>query len=175
MENFFRLVDEGIGADLQSERVKALFGYWQAMGRLPNLDGVPFRSNIDPAHLKPILPYLLIVGLSEEPLRLYYRLVGTEVVRHTGLEFTGRHLDEMQISPKAMAAVTKAYAAVRDARRCGVGVSRIVVDGKKRMTTEFLICPLTTDGSRVDQCLVIEDYFLRDGLVAGDLPPALRV
>ena len=39
---------------------------------------------------------LWLVDLEENPFRVRYRLVGTEVVRYTGLDFTGRYLDELE-------------------------------------------------------------------------------
>ncbi|MBK8157715.1 MAG: PAS domain-containing protein [Rhodospirillaceae bacterium] len=51
----------------------------------------PDRADLDPAELKPLLPYILI---SErlEPFNVRYRLVGTRVVGITGLDITGRDL-----------------------------------------------------------------------------------
>ncbi|HEV8389404.1 MAG TPA: hypothetical protein VGQ35_06165 [Dongiaceae bacterium] len=45
--------------------------------------------------MKPFLPYLLISDVEHNPFRIRYRLVGTKVVEATGMDFTGRYLDEL--------------------------------------------------------------------------------
>ncbi len=70
--------------------IRALHHYWQRLG-----DGqVPERRQIDPATLKPLLPYLELVEFEDAPFRIRYRLTGTQIDRWNGFNITGRYLDE---------------------------------------------------------------------------------
>src|SRR5215468_7759400 len=66
---------------LGSRRVAQLYEYWcgKRGARL-----MPARSDIDPGEIKPLLPYLLISELSDEPVRVRYRLAGARVVEAFG-------------------------------------------------------------------------------------------
>lgn len=81
----------GIGA-LASSLVHQLNDYWTARRGDRRM---PRKSDIDPSELKPLLPYILLGEFATQPLRLRYRLVGTEVVTVYGVDFTGRWLDEL--------------------------------------------------------------------------------
>lgn len=168
MESFFRLIGDEIGDALRSNRIKSLHAYWRSLAR----EGVPMRSEIDPLKLKPLLPYILIAEMSDEPMRVRYRLVGTEVVRFTGMELTGRYLDEIQMDDFNVNELLQAYRGIRDTGHCGIGVARFVMNGKATLTTEYLMCPLRTDGDKIDKCLAIEDYFFSNGGHIEDLPAA---
>lgn len=43
-----------------------------------------------------LLPHLTLFEVESEPLRFRVRLVGTSVVEATGMEMTGRYLDELK-------------------------------------------------------------------------------
>lgn len=168
MDSFFRLIDGEIGDALRSIRIKSLHAYWQTLAE----GGTPRRADIDPMRIKPLLPFIMIVELSDEPLRIRYRLVGTEVVRFTGLELTGRYLDEIKMDDFNVNELVQAYRSVRESRRCGIGVAKFVLNGKPLLRTEFLVCPLRTDSLKIDKCIVIEDYFFSNGAHVEDLPAA---
>ena len=75
-----------------SPLVRQLHDYWQSKraGR-----DIPDRQDIDPLELKELLPNILISEPEFNPFRIRYRLVGTRVVRVSGIDFTGRYLDEL--------------------------------------------------------------------------------
>jgi hypothetical protein len=168
MSHFFRLIDDSIPEPLRSPRIKAFHAYWRSLAR----DGVPRRADIDPARIKPLLPYIMIVDLTDEPLRIRYRLAGTEVVRFTGLELTGLYLDEIQMDDMDVNELLQAYRAIRDSRRCGIGIAEFAMNGTRWLTTEYLMCPLRTDTAKIDKCIVVEDYFFSSGAHVDNLPRA---
>jgi len=168
MDSFFRLIDGEIGDALRSVRIKSLYAYWRKLAP----GGPPRRADIDPLHIKPLLPYILIAEMSDEPMRVRYRLVGTEVVRFTGMELTGRYLDDIKMDDFNLGELLRAYRLIRDSGQCGIGVARFVMDGTPLLTTEYLMCPLRTDGDKIDKCIAIEDYFFSNGAHVEDLPPA---
>lgn len=168
MDSFFRLIEGEIGNALRSARIKFFHAYWRELAQ----DGVPQRADIDPVRLKPLLPFIMITEISDEPLRVRYRLVGTEVVRFTGMELTGRYLDEIRMDDFSLNELLVAYRSIRDTGQCGIGVAKFVMDGKPLLTTEYLMCPLRTDSAKIDKCIAIEDYFFSNGAHVADLPPA---
>jgi hypothetical protein len=167
IEDFFELIDRDVSARYQSPRVKRVFNYWAdlAAGK------VPLYSDFDPAEIQTLLPNCMVVELSGEPLQVLYRLVGREVIRFTGLEFTGHYLHELQMDEFNLQAISQAYAAVRDSGKAGAGVATSLVDGEPKLKTEYLICPLRT-GETIDHCIVVEDYFLSATTQISDLHAA---
>ncbi|MET1029174.1 MAG: PAS domain-containing protein, partial [Dongiaceae bacterium] len=72
------------------EHILQLQAYWRSLaaGR------APARQQIDPTAIKELLPYLLLAGFEEMPFRVRFRLTGTVVDQMTGMNITGRYLDE---------------------------------------------------------------------------------
>jgi hypothetical protein len=126
--------------------LKELYAYWLAKkGGRP----APCRADIDPVELGRLLPYVTLVDVEQAPLRFRYRLVGTEIVRNVGDDFTGRYLDSfVRLSHRdAMAAeftrvVERAQPSISDWE-----YSR--GDGR-HVRYERLILPLMADGATVD-------------------------
>jgi hypothetical protein len=76
---------------ITSPRVGALHRYWQSKLR----GGVlPTRATIDPVEIPRLLPYLVIAEIEASPMRVRYRLVGTQVVEDNGSDFTNRYLED---------------------------------------------------------------------------------
>ncbi|MBK8160406.1 MAG: PAS domain-containing protein [Rhodospirillaceae bacterium] len=149
----------------RSNRVAALYRYWQSR----RLGALPQRSDIDPAEIKALLPYVLIVDLHQNPFRVFYRLVGTAVVHFSGMDFTNTYLDELAFDICATADLTRAYRLVSDTRRPGQGMAFAQITHQSALDVEYLICPLGDGQGQVRQCLVIEDYVAREGFEAGRL------
>jgi hypothetical protein len=138
----------------RSPMVQALHAYWHArcVG-----DRLPRRQDIEPADLKPLLPYMMVVDVIGEPMRVRYRLVGTKVAVATGLDFTGRFLDEL-IPDGEEKPWEDYYRIARDKRVAVLGDAAIPVFGGQPFLYEFGIFPLSADGRTVTQCVSLEDY-----------------
>lgn len=78
-------------AEMRSNMVRSLHGWWRSKCGTE----IPDRADLDPTHLKPLLPNLFISDVEPEPFRIRYRLVGTKAVEATGMDITGRYLDEL--------------------------------------------------------------------------------
>lgn len=79
-------------AVLADERLRRLYGLWRDSH---NHDlKAPPRSFVDPLRLRFMIGNILLMDVQPEPLRFRYRLVGTEVVDHVGVELTGSWLDQ---------------------------------------------------------------------------------
>ena len=78
--------------DLIDVRLKRLFAYWSAKrgGRL-----FPTRSEVDPVDFPYILGYVTLVDVELDPRRYFFRLDGSILVELSGMNYTGKYLDEL--------------------------------------------------------------------------------
>jgi hypothetical protein len=100
----------------------------------------------------------MIVDLSRDPFRVRYRLVGTEIVRVSHFDFTGHYLDQLNFESGDPLDWTACYRQVADSGQPGFGIVHWMTNEVAHRWIEFLICPLSNDGSTVTQCLSAEDY-----------------
>src|SRR5689334_20514819 len=76
-------------------KIAQLADYWRSL----DSGAAPERHLLDPAAIKPLLPYVLLVEFEDDPFRVRYRLTGTKVDEMTGINITGRYLDEFAQEP----------------------------------------------------------------------------
>src|SRR5258707_2720250 len=88
-----------------SPLLQRLLADWQVRRRERTL---PARRDFDPLDLKYILGKLLLVDVERQPLRFRFRLVGTELARRSGVELTGRTLDDYP-SPEYREVIRRRY------------------------------------------------------------------
>lgn len=154
----FRILAPDEKPRFRSERVAAFHQHWSGLIRD---DALPDRAAIDPAEMRSLLPYIMMIDLIDavEGFRVRYRLVGTAVAKFSGLDFTGQFLDELDFDICTTDDLLKAYAAIRGAARPGLGVALAKLENDQIMDVEYLICPLApaADGV-IRQCIAIEDY-----------------
>lgn len=113
--------------------------------------GIPHRSALDPANLKPILPHMFIIGVIYEPEpRFRYRLIGTNIVTTLGRDATGQWLEDLHATtPEVVENLKQAVAEERPLRTFG-SVSWI---DKEFLDFETGVFPFLTDGDRVEQLI----------------------
>lgn len=145
----------GLETEVLRPNIARLYTYWAGLA-----DGVtPERSAVDPADLKVLLPDLMLVEFELDPFRVRYRLTGTRVDQQTGLNLTGRYLDEFSYGDGRMA-VERLVEGYRGCVETGMphhGIYEwLTVSGYLRQIG-FGLFPLLVDGV-VRQCLSIEDY-----------------
>lgn len=135
--------------------MRQLFAYWQSLA-----DGVaPERHLVEPAAIKRLLPYLMIVEFTEVPFRVRYRLTGTRVDEQTGLNLTGRYLDEFRHGD-GEAAIRYLEDCYRQCVGTGMpfhGLYEWKSHAGYTKQIGFGLFPLRVNGV-IRQCLSIEDY-----------------
>jgi hypothetical protein len=154
-------------ARVRSPKIAQVLRYWDGLRKDREL---PARADIDPAEIKAALPYLMITGISYEPLRVLYRLVGTEIVRWARIDFTNRYADELIFDEEGRD-WTDYYRAVIDARKPAYGMIDWVEQDRAPLWAESLFCPLSSDGRIIDRCIAIEDYQPMSVMEIEALPP----
>lgn len=152
--------------------VAGLLSYWNDLrGDRP----MPARTDIDPAAIKSLLPYVMMVDLSYAPFRARYRLVGTEIAQLAHFDFTGLYIDEIQFESNDGTDWNDCYRQVAEAKLPGFGISHWMVEGEVQRWIEFLICPLSSDGVTPDKCISVEDHEPLDFIDVDNLPTARQV
>jgi hypothetical protein len=139
--------------------VRRLHAWW--LERTFDSD-VPDRCTLYPEDIKPLLPCLFIADAEHDPFRVRYRLVGTRAAEITGMDITGRYLDEL-LSSEPDQPWMEHYRTVYASRRPLLGSTTVPTTTDQQFTYEFGIFPLRRGGQRIEQFVAIEDYF---GLVA---------
>ncbi|WP_374650959.1 PAS domain-containing protein [Dongia sp.] len=163
-----RFVD-AVQAAMPSTR--ALFRYWTETRR----DGVPLRrTEIDPAALRDILPYLLLGDIETEPFRVLFRLIGTGVADFSRQDFSGQYLDELVYSARDSVSWTDCYRYVHDERIGLVGVNELNFADGRVTSYEFAILPLSRGEDPAGSFIAIEAYDDFDRLLIPDLNPVRR-
>lgn len=140
---------------MNSVKVRRIHDWWRA-ARGPN--GIPDRQDFDPATVKDLLPFLIVADVEPAPFRIRYRLVGTSVVNFTGMEFTGRYLDEFTPA-KIAGAWADCYRAAFDSRRPFLGSETEPTTSGGTFTYEYGLFPIGRGGDAVEQFIAVEDYF----------------
>jgi hypothetical protein len=134
--------------------VHLLRRWWEDRAR----GDIPDRADLNPADFRSILPNILISDVEHQSFRIRYRLVGTKVVEATGLDITGRYLDELIRSNEDEPWVDDYLLAYRT-RRPVAGQTSIMLQRGLRFVYEFGLFPLRKGGTSIDQFVAVEDYF----------------
>jgi hypothetical protein len=154
---------------IRSPKVRLVFRHWQDSrdGRL-----FPRRSDIDPAAMREALPHITVTQISYEPLRVLYRLVGTEVARWSKQDFTNCYADELVFQDDDRD-WTDYYRQVIERRAVCFGITYWREPYARGFWIEHMICPLSSDGVTIDQCLAVEDYEKMSWREFEALPPVV--
>lgn len=141
----------------RSDMIRAVQDYWQ---RQCAGKRYPARGDIDPLGLGSVLlPYLSLVSIEAAPLRVQYRLVGTEVARFYGGEMRGKWVHEMEIWPAQDIIDThETYQRILDQTAPQFGLSLIEWQERKDHIFEFARFPISDDGHSITHCLGIDDF-----------------
>lgn len=154
-DSFHLLAPDEIGQfKCRSPVLAKILGYWD---RKRGERRCPGRADIDPTEIKPLLPHVMLVDI-EQPFRVRYRLVGTEITRVARFDFTGRYLDELTFESGDETDWVGFYRQIIDNGQPGFGIVHWKAEGAAHRWIEFLICPLSSDGQRIDKCLSAEAY-----------------
>ena len=139
---------------IHSAKIPLVLKHWLSLRKGERL---PASADIDPAAIKSALPHVMITGISHDPFRVLYRLVGTEIVRWARFDFTNRYADELIFQDDGRD-WTDYYRAVVTARQPAFGVTDWAETEGPPYWAEFLICPLSDDGETINRCIAVEDY-----------------
>lgn len=139
--------------EITSELIAGLEEHWNGVR---GTRAMPRRDEIDPVELVPWLPYVSIMELHCDPFRVRYRVVGTEVARIVGEDFSNRWLHETGWGDSAIALNRLLYERVAASRAPSFGLSTVMWQGKPDHVFQWALLPL--GGSDVvTHCLSLDD------------------
>lgn len=142
-------------------KVATLHAHWQSLA----VGATPARAQVDPAAIKPLLPYIYIVDFETEPFRVRFRLTGTLADQWNGFSLTGRYLDEFLKHDQygANRILIDGYQQAFRSGRPVIGQYHWPTRSGYNTVVDFGLFPLTVEGV-VAQAISIEDV--------GDVPIA---
>jgi hypothetical protein len=106
------VLSENCIQDLHDQRLRRLLDYWNA---LRGDAAMPPKSAIDPVDFRYILGYVTLVDVEADPRRYRFRLDGSILVRLSGMDYTGRYLDDLGM-PDYIDFIAAGYDLVVDSR-----------------------------------------------------------
>jgi hypothetical protein len=139
---------------LRSPSVSELYAYWRSKLRGRSM---PAPADIDPAEIRQLLPSIIIAEYVGEPVRVRYRLVGTQQVYYNGLDFTGLYLDEIDWGLENDF-VRQVHDTLRTTAAPVIGHYQWGFRDNILGFAEFGVFPLSDDGTKVARCLGIDDF-----------------
>ena len=150
MNDAFRQIPQGT-----PERVRQLAEYWISLGG----GQAPERSLLEPKAIIELLPYVLIVEFVDAPFRVRYRLTGTKVDEMTGINITGRYLDEFATGEfrAVVEGIQRCYARSRESGEAVIEAYHWPNDRDLARLVWMGLFPLRINGE-IRQAISIEDY-----------------
>jgi len=139
--------------EITSKLIAGLEVHWNA---LRGDRRMPRRDEVDPVALVRWLPYISIMELHYNPFRVRYRVVGTEVARIVGEDFSNRWLDQTGWGEASIALNRLLYENVAESRAPLFGLSVVNWQSKPDHVFEWVLFPLG-DGETVTHCLSLDD------------------
>jgi hypothetical protein len=113
------------------------------------------RADVDPTEIRAFLPYVVLVDIHDNPLRVYYRLVGTRIAEFYG-EFTGTWMHDRPISDAYRRIAENIYRTLLDTKVPVFGVTEMRTRRDSLVSYEWGYFPLSSDGVNVTGGLEIE-------------------
>lgn len=137
-----------IETDIVDPRLRQLHAYWrdERGGR-----ALPSRTDIDPAALRFVLGYLVLVDVCRDPLRFRIRLQGTELEWWIGADLTGKTLESLP-SPELRSLAAELLMRVVESHAPLHKVGEEMIGDLPRRY-EALFLPLASDGINVNMVL----------------------
>ena len=146
-----------LGQELIDERLRRLYAYWEAKRGDRRF---PTRSEVDPVDFPYIRGYVTLVDVEFEPRRYFFRLDGSILVELSGMNYTGKYLDELPMEEYSDF-IKQTYDAVVDTGAPYRYLKEGLFD-RQIFSEETLILPLGDHSQPVDMLLV--------AVIPGDLP-----
>lgn len=142
---------------IASDNLRAIYLEWAVAAA----NGLPSAAAFDPLDHLETAPRWTILDAVPGENDYILRFQGTEVVRLTGIEGTGRRMSEMSdaIGAKLLSRVfDTAKRALNSGRPMLVGPARSAVEGKSWVITTSVTLPLSVSGKALDRVLIIANY-----------------
>ncbi len=116
----------------------------------------PSRGDIDPVDITPLLPRVMLVDVSGDPIDFRFRLAGTGLFKIHGAELTNKRA--LDLEPPAYGALIHRLYCDALVRRTPV-VHRLLIECATRRSAYMRITlPLSEDNQAINRLLTVESY-----------------
>jgi hypothetical protein len=139
---------------IDSPQLLSLFDYWLAK-RGHNF--APHRADFDPIDLPKLLPHLILSEVGDGGNEILYRLVGTEIVKAHGYDYTGYTVQRLT-SGATLAFTQELYGRIVSEQMPVYSEGHFRWMGKEHSWTKRLHLPLTRGGAMVDMVLACQVF-----------------
>lgn len=148
---------EAHALELHDPRLQRLHAYWrERCGHLP----FPRKGDFDPVDFSYVLGYVTLVDVEQEPRRYRFRLDGSILVELSGMDYTGRYLDEL-LMEEYTAFIKETYDRVVDSG-LPYRYQKAGLFDQQHFSEETLILPFGDNPPVVDMLMV--------AVIPGNLP-----
>jgi hypothetical protein len=127
--------------------------YWQ---RKRGLRLAPTRADIDPVEIAPLLPRVMLVDVTADPIDFRFRLAGTAIFKIHGAELTNKRA--LELEPPAYAALTHRLYGDALTRRAPIAHRLLIECETRRSAYMRIILPLSEDGAEISRLMTVESY-----------------
>lgn len=114
---------------------------------------MPSRADIDPVDIPTFLPNIILVDMEHDPLRLRYRLVGTDIVTKRGLDPTGKTVGDAYFGPDANSVLAH-YRYIAETRDIRFADAPFIEPRGWYVYAERIMMPLSDDDETVNMVFV---------------------
>lgn len=154
MSTEYRRITDDSFLEHCGENLRLVHAYWNEKrgGRL-----MPSRADIDPGEIRHLLPGIILVDVSRDPLRLTYRLVGTHEVEARGYDPTGRDVRE-HVFAATKEEGYQTYLAALELRRPVFDEEPMLSPNPNLSEVGSIVLPLSADGETVNMLMAYIDY-----------------
>lgn len=151
-------------AQIIDDRHRALLDYW--IGKRAQ-SAMPDRADIDPIDIPKLLPDIGLLDVIDGGRRFYFRVVGSNINRSFGHDYTGHYLDD--VAPIGYSQfITLLYRKVVQTRCPVYSLGKCRYRDSSVRSIQRLLLPLTKGGKAADQIF----YSTRLGGIQGDFQDA---
>lgn len=147
------ITDRPVGEDeIASTSIKRMADY---LARKRGQRPIATRADFEPTEVRDLLPYVVLVDIHHDPLRVFYRLVGTRIAEFYG-EFTGTWMHDRPISDTYREIADRVYRTLVETRAPIYGITEMRTRFDATVSYEWGFFPLSSDGVTVTGGLKIE-------------------
>lgn len=151
----------------EDRRIARLLSLWRAARPAPGC--LPGRAAIDPLTLgAELLPYAALIEATDNATRFRFRLVGSKLAEHAGLDLTGHYIEDINPNRDYAEYVNSLYRLARDEGLPIYSETRYRAPSGRVGLTRRLTCPLAAAGRSVDMFVAVQIFETDRG--DGDVP-----
>ena len=111
----------------------------------------PTRADIDPVEIASLLPRVMLVDVSTDPIDFRFRLAGTGIFKIHGAELTNKRA--LDLAPRVFAELIHRLYCEALTRRAPIAHRLLIECASRRSAYMRIMLPLSEDGERVNMIL----------------------